>query len=292
MREGSGLVEFEKNFPKRYYDVGIAEQHAVTFAAGMACEGMKPVVAIYSTFLQRAYDQLIHDVALQDLPVLFALDRAGLVGADGATHAGAYDIPFLRCVPNMLVMTPADEAECRDLLTTAFHQPHPSAVRYPRGSGIGAVPFAELRTLPFGKGEIRRKSNAASGQRVAILAFGTLLYPALEAAESIDATVANMRFVKPLDVDLIKSLADDHDYFVTIEDGAIAGGAGSACLEALSGLGIQKPVLQLGIPDEFIEHGDYQLLMTKYGLDVEGITNSIKQRFPALLAVNSVISGK
>jgi 1-deoxy-D-xylulose-5-phosphate synthase len=292
MREGSGLVEFEKNFPKRYYDVGIAEQHAVTFAAGMACEGMKPVVAIYSTFLQRAYDQLIHDVALQDLPVLFALDRAGLVGADGATHAGAYDIPFLRCIPNMLVMTPADEAECRDLLTTAFHQPHPTAVRYPRGSGVGAIPSTELRTLPLGKGEIRRKSTAPTGKRVAILAFGTLLYSALEAAESLDATVANMRFVKPLDLELIQSLAADHDYFVTIEDGAIAGGAGSACLEALTKLGIQKPLLQLGLPDEFIEHGDYQLLMTKCGLDVEGITNSIKQRFPAVFVANSVISGK
>ena len=292
MREGSGLVEFEKSFPKRYYDVGIAEQHAVTFAAGMACEGMKPVVAIYSTFLQRAYDQLIHDVALQDLPVLFALDRAGLVGADGATHAGAYDIPFLRCIPNMLVMTPADEAECRDLLTTAFHQPHPTAVRYPRGAGVGKIPSTELRTLPLGKGEIRRKSNAPAGQRLAILAFGTLLYAGLEVAEGIDATVANMRFVKPLDLDLIKSLAESHDYFVTIEDGAIQGGAGSACLEALAALGINKPLLQLGLPDEFIEHGDYQLLMTKCGLDVEGIANSIKKRFPAVLMANSVISGK
>ena len=292
MREGSGLVEFEKSFPKRYYDVGIAEQHAVTFAAGMACEGMKPVVAIYSTFLQRAYDQLIHDVALQDLPVLFALDRAGLVGADGATHAGAYDIPFLRCIPNMLVMTPADEAECRDLLTTAFHQPHPSAVRYPRGAGVGTIASKELRTLPMGKGELRRKSTAPLGQRVAILAFGTLLYPALEVAEGIDATVANMRFVKPLDVDLIQSLAVDHDYFVTIEDGAIAGGAGSACLEALSNLGINKPLLQLGLPDQFIEHGDYGLLMTKCGLDAEGIAKSIKQRFPAILTVNSALVGK
>jgi len=292
MREGSGLVEFEKSFPKRYYDVGIAEQHAVTFAAGMACEGMKPVVAIYSTFLQRAYDQLIHDVALQDLPVLFALDRAGLVGADGATHAGAYDIPFLRCIPNMLVMTPADEAECRDLLTTAFHQPHPTAVRYPRGAGVGKIPSTELRTLPLGKGEVRRKSNAPTGQRLAILAFGTLLYAGLEVAEGIDATVANMRFVKPLDLDLIKSLAENHDYFVTIEDGAIQGGAGSACLEALAALGINKPLLQLGLPDEFIEHGDYQLLMTKCGLDVEGIANSIKKRFPAVLMANSVISGK
>ncbi|MBU3631528.1 1-deoxy-D-xylulose-5-phosphate synthase [Polynucleobacter sp. AP-Melu-500A-A1] len=292
MREGSGLGAFEKNFPKRYYDVGIAEQHAVTFAAGMACEGMKPVVAIYSTFLQRGYDQLIHDVALQDLPVLFALDRAGLVGADGATHAGAYDIPFLRCIPNMLVLTPADEAECRDLLTTAFHQSHPSAVRYPRGSGVGTIPSKELRTLPLGKGEIRRKSNAPAGKRLAILAFGTLLYPALEVAEGIDATVANMRFVKPLDLDLIKSLAADHDFFVTIEDGAIQGGAGSACLEALSHLDIYKPLLQLGLPDQFIEHGDYNLLMSKCGLDVEGISNSIKQRFPAISTINSELVGK
>ncbi len=296
MREGSGLVEFEKNFPKRYYDVGIAEQHAVTFAAGMACEGMKPVVAIYSTFLQRAYDQLIHDVAIQDLPVLFALDRAGLVGADGATHAGAYDIPFLRCIPNMLVLTPADEAECRDLLTTAFHQPHPSAVRYPRGAGVGAIPSKELRTLPLGKGELRRKSHAPAGQRLAILAFGTLLYPALEVAEQMDASVANMRFVKPLDTELLKSLAQDHDYFVTIEDGAIQGGAGSACLEALSAIGINKPLLQLGLPDEFIEHGDYRLLMSQCGLDSTGIAQAISQRFPgvnsAKAEVNAVVAGK
>ena len=296
MREGSGLVEFEKNFPKRYYDVGIAEQHAVTFAAGMACEGMKPVVAIYSTFLQRAYDQLIHDVAIQDLPVLFALDRAGLVGADGATHAGAYDIPFLRCIPNMLVMTPADEAECRDLLTTAFHQPHPSAVRYPRGAGVGIIPSKELRTVPLGKGELRRKSTAPAGQRVAILAFGTLLYPALEVAEQLDASVANMRFVKPLDVELLKSLAQDHDYFVTVEDGAIQGGAGSACLEALTAMGISKPLLQLGLPDQFIEHGDYKLLMSRCGLDFEGMAKAISQRFSGLntakAAVNTVVTGK
>ena len=292
MREGSGLVEFEKRFPKRYYDVGIAEQHAVTFAAGMACEGMKPVVAIYSTFLQRAYDQLIHDVAIQDLPVLFALDRAGLVGADGATHAGVYDIAFLRCIPNMLVMTPADEAECRDLLTTAFHQPHPSAVRYPRGSGVGTMPSTELRTIPLGKGEIRRKSNAPLGKRVAIIAFGTLLYPALEVAEQIDATVANMRFVKPLDVDLVKSLASDHDYLVTLEDGAIEGGAGSACLEVLAKAGMTKPLLQLGIPDEFVEHGDYSILMAQCGLDAIGIAKSITERFPDLLNVKTAVLGK
>ena len=296
MREGSGLVEFEKNFPKRYYDVGIAEQHAVTFAAGMACEGMKPVVAIYSTFLQRAYDQLIHDVAIQDLPVLFALDRAGLVGADGATHAGAYDIPFLRCIPNMLVLTPADEAECRDLLTTAFHQPHPGAVRYPRGAGVGTIPSKELLTVPLGKGELRRKSNAPAGQRLAILAFGTLLYPALELAGQFDASVANMRFVKPLDVELLKSLAQDHDYFVTIEDGAIQGGAGSACLEALSAMGINKPLLQLGLPDKFVEHGDYKLLMSQCGLDSAGIAQAISQRFPgvnsAKAEANAVVVGK
>ena len=292
MSEGSGLVEFEKNFPKRYYDVGIAEQHAVTFAAGMACEGMKPVVAIYSTFLQRAYDQVIHDVAIQDLPVLFALDRAGLVGADGATHAGAYDIAFLRCIPNMLVMTPADEAECRDLLTTAFHQAHPSAVRYPRGAGVGAIPSKELRTLTLGKGEFRRKSTAPAGNRIAILAFGTLLYPALTVAQSMNATLVNMRFVKPLDVDLLKSLAQDHDYFVSIEDGVIQGGAGSACLEALSALGINKPFLQLGLPDEFVEHGDYKLLMSACGLDSAGIAKSIKQRFPIAIAPIPVSVGK
>jgi 1-deoxy-D-xylulose-5-phosphate synthase len=280
MREGSGLVEFEKRFPDRYYDVGIAEQHAVTFAAGMACEGMKPVVAIYSTFLQRAYDQLIHDVAIQDLPVVFALDRAGLVGADGATHAGAYDIPFLRCIPNMLVMTPADEAECRDLLTTAYRQPHPSAVRYPRGSGAGVTPSAELRSLPLGKGEVRRESTAVAGKRLVILAFGTLLYPALDVGEALNATVVNMRFVKPLDVDLLKAVATSHDFLVTIEDGAIMGGAGSACLEALIQLNIHKPVLQLGLKDEFVEHGDYNLLMSRCGLDADGIKTSIATRFP------------
>jgi len=292
MREGSGLVEFEKQFPNRYYDVGIAEQHAVTFAAGMACEGMKPVVAIYSTFLQRAYDQLIHDVAIQDLPILFALDRAGLVGADGATHAGSYDIAFLRCIPNMLIMTPSDEAECRDLLTTAYHQNHPSAVRYPRGAGIGATPSKELRTVPFGKAELRRRSSAVSGKRIAILAFGTLLYPALEVAEQLNASVANMRFVKPLDVELLKTLAQDHDYFVTIEDGVIQGGAGSACLEALAAMAINKPLLQLGLPDSFIEHGDYKLLMAGCGLNAEGILKSIQERFPVILPVNPVVIGK
>ena len=266
--------------------MGIAEQHSVTFAAGMACEGMKPVVAIYSTFLQRAYDQLIHDVALQDLPIVFAIDRAGLVGADGATHAGAYDIAYLRCIPNLLIMTPADEAECRDLLTTAYHQEHPTAVRYPRGAGIGNTPSKELRTLPLGRGELRRKSTA-SGKRLAILAFGTLLYPALDVAEKLNATVVNMRFVKPLDIDLMQALAKDHDYFVSVEDGCVQGGAGSACLEAMNLLGISKPILPIGLPDEFIEHGDYNLLMAKCGLDSAGIEAAIVKRFPDLAAENA-----
>ena len=275
MREGSGMVEFEARFPDRYFDVGIAEQHAVTFAGGLACEGMKPVVAIYSTFLQRGYDQLIHDVALQDLPVVFALDRSGLVGADGATHAGVYDIPFIRCIPNMLLMAPADEAECRDLLTTAFKQNHPSAVRYPRGAGVGVTVTKELKELPLGKGEIRRTSTAKNSPKVAILAFGTLLYPALEVSEAFDATVANMRFIKPLDTDLVCELAKSHDLIVTLEEGAIGGGAGSACLEALSAAGIEVPSLVLGLPDRFIDHGDHALLMKECGLDVEGITKAI-----------------
>jgi len=284
MREGSGMVEFEKRFPKRYHDVGIAEQHAVTFAAGLACEGLKPVVAIYSTFLQRGYDQLIHDVAIQNLPVVFALDRAGLVGADGATHAGNYDIAYLRCIPNMSVLTPADEKECRDALTTAFRQDHPVAVRYPRGAGTGAAAGSELTELPFGKGEVRRsisRALAQGGPRVAILAFGTLLYPALAAAEKVDATVANMRFVKPLDVELVTELALTHDGVVTIEDGCVMGGAGSAVQEALAAAGILIPVLALGFPDEFIEHGDPVKLMAVCGLDAAGIEQSIVKRFGA-----------
>jgi 1-deoxy-D-xylulose-5-phosphate synthase len=277
MREGSGMVEFEKRFPGRYYDVGIAEQHAVTFAAGMACEGVKPVVAIYSTFLQRAYDQLIHDVALQNLPVVFALDRAGLVGADGATHAGAYDIPFVRCIPNMSMACPADERECRQLLSTAFGQDHPVAVRYPRGSGAGVEPLPGLEGLPFGKGEVRR-----TGRRIAILAFGTLLYPALQAAETLDATVANMRWAKPLDTALLLEIAATHDAFVTLEEGAVMGGAGSAVCEALNAAGIQKPVLQLGLPDVFIEHGDPAKLLALQGLDAEGIVRSVTARFGPL----------
>ncbi len=281
MREGSGMVEFEQRFPTRYYDVGIAEQHAVTFAAGLACEGMKPVVAIYSTFLQRAYDQLIHDVAIQNLPVVFALDRAGLVGADGATHAGAYDIAFLRCIPNMSVLVPADENECRQLLTTAFQQDHPTAVRYPRGAGAGVATDAALTALPWGRGEVRRQ-----GERIAVLAFGTMLYPAMVAGENLNATVANMRFVKPLDVALVTELARSHDAIVTVEEGCLMGGAGSAVQEALAAARIEVPVLTLGLPDEFIEHGDPAKLLSLCGLDAAGIEQSILQRFgarPALL---------
>ena len=275
MREGSGMVEFHKRFPGRYYDVGIAEQHAVTFAGGMACEGLKPVVAIYSTFLQRGYDQLIHDVALQNLPVVFALDRAGLVGADGATHAGAYDIAFVRSIPNMSMACPADERETRQLLSTAYEQDHPVCVRYPRGAGVGAAPLESLEGLPFGKGEIRRESVS---KKVAILAFGSLLYPALQAAESLDATVANMRWAKPLDEALLLQIAAEHELIVTVEDGCIMGGAGSAVLESLAAHGLSKPVLQLGLPDEFIEHGDPVKLMALQGLDAAGIEASIRKR--------------
>ncbi|SPA17371.1 1-deoxy-D-xylulose 5-phosphate synthase; flavoprotein, thiamin-binding [Cupriavidus taiwanensis] len=279
MREGSGMVEFEKRFPDRYYDVGIAEQHAVTFAGGLACEGLKPVVAIYSTFLQRGYDQLIHDVALQNLPVVFALDRAGLVGADGATHAGAYDIAYLRCIPNMMVMTPSDENECRQLLTTAFQQDCPSAVRYPRGSGPGAAIAADLAPVPVGKGVVRREGGARAGHRVGLLAFGSMVQPALGAAEALDATVADMRFVKPLDVALVKRLAADHDYLVTVEEGSVMGGAGSAVLEALAEAGIDKPVLTLGLPDRFVDHGDPAYLLQQCGLDAAGIERSVRERF-------------
>jgi len=280
MREGSGMVEFHRRFPDRYYDVGIAEQHAVTFAAGLACEGVKPVVAIYSTFLQRAYDQLIHDVALQNLPVVFALDRAGLVGADGATHAGAYDIAFVRCIPNMALACPADERECRQLLTSAFEHSGPVAVRYPRGSGAGAAPLPDLAGLPFGKGEVRRtRQETGPGPRIAILAFGTLLYPALQAGEALDATVANMRWAKPLDTALLLELAHQHDALVTVEEGCIQGGAGSAVCEALNAAGVTKPVLQLGLADEFIEHGDQARLLALQGLDAQGMERAIRQRF-------------
>jgi 1-deoxy-D-xylulose-5-phosphate synthase len=274
MREGSGLVEFEKRFPGRYYDVGIAEQHAVTFAAGLACEGLKPVVAIYSTFLQRAYDQLIHDVALQNLPVVFALDRAGLVGADGATHAGAYDIAYLRCIPNVSLACPADERECRQLLTSAFQQDHPVAVRYPRGAGVGVAAGTDLEPLPFGRGEVRRK-----GHRIAVLAFGTLLYPALEVADALDATVVNMRWAKPLDTELLLDIARSHEALVTVEEGCLPGGAGSAVSEALAAAGVLRPVLHLGLPDAFIEHGDPARLLALQGLDVAGIRAAIEARF-------------
>ncbi|MBI3730586.1 MAG: 1-deoxy-D-xylulose-5-phosphate synthase [Burkholderiales bacterium] len=274
MREGSGMVEFEKQFPKRYYDVGIAEQHSVTFAAGLACEGLKPVVAIYSTFLQRAYDQLIHDVALQNLDVTFALDRAGLVGADGATHAGNYDLAYLRCIPNMVVMAASDENECRQMLSTAYQYPGPAAVRYPRGSGIGVPTGKDLTTIPLGKGEIKRQ-----GKRIAILAFGSLVHQALQAAEQLDATLANMRFVKPLDVELLKSLAASHDELVTVEEGCTMGGAGSAVAEAMAEAGITKPLLILGLPDRFVDHGDPGLLLAQCGLDATGIKKSIRARF-------------
>ncbi len=274
MREGSGMVKFEQKFPDRYYDVGIAEQHAVTFAAGMACEGLKPVVAIYSTFMQRAYDQLIHDVALQNLDVTFALDRAGLVGADGATHAGNYDLAFLRCIPNMVVMAASDENECRQMLSTAFAYKGPASVRYPRGSGSGVAVEKTLSTIPLGKGEVRRE-----GKGIAILAFGTMVAPALAAGDKLNATVANMRFIKPLDVELVKQLAASHDALVTVEEGCIMGGAGAAVSEALAEAGIVKPILHLGLPDRFIDHGDAGQLLAKCGLDSDGIAASIVQRF-------------
>ncbi len=273
MREGSGLVEFSQQFPDRYFDVGIAEQHAVTFAAGLACEGLKPVVAIYSTFLQRAYDQLIHDVALQNLPVVFALDRGGLVGADGPTHHGAFDLSYLRCIPNMTVMAPADENECRQMLCTAFGLDGPAAVRYPRGAGVGAAPAEAMQALPVGRGEVRRE-----GKRVAILAFGAMLAPALEAAAELDATVANMRFVKPLDRELAYRLAASHELVVTVEENVTAGGAGSAVAETLAADGIAVPMLMLGLPDRFVEHGDPQQLLAECGLDAAGIARSVRER--------------
>jgi len=283
MREGSGLVRFEQEFPDRYFDVGIAEQHAVTFAAGLASDGMKPVVAIYSTFLQRAYDQLIHDVAIQKLPVLFALDRGGLVGADGATHHGAFDLSYLRCIPNMVVMTPSDENECRQMLTTGLECGAPAAVRYPRGVGPGVAIEQELKPLAIGRGVVRRNGKARKGRRIALLAFGSMLTPALAAAEEFDATVANMRFVKPLDAALVRQLAGTHDAIVTIEENAIEGGAGSAVLEELAAAQVQIPVLQLGLPDRFVDHGDPALLLKECGLDAHGVAASIRTRFAPLL---------
>jgi len=276
MREGSGMVSFHQQYPKRYFDVGIAEQHSVTFGAGMATEGLKPVVAIYSTFLQRGYDQLIHDVALQNLDVTFALDRAGLVGADGATHAGNYDLAYLRCIPNMVVMAASDENECRQMLTTAYHYPGPAAVRYPRGAGVGAAIQQELTSIEIGRGVVRRE-----GKGIAILAFGSMVAPSVAAGEELNATVANMRFVKPLDVELLTRLAKEHDYLVTVEEGCVMGGAGSAVMEALAAAGIAKPVLNLGLPDKFIDQGDPAALLASVGLDAKGIAASIRQRFAA-----------
>jgi 1-deoxy-D-xylulose-5-phosphate synthase len=279
MREGSGLVEFERRFPKRYYDVGIAEQHAVTFAAGIACEGLKPVVAIYSTFLQRGYDQLVHDVALQNLPVVFAIDRAGMVGADGATHAGAYDIAYLRCLPNMLVMTPANAQECRDMLTTGFAFDGPSAIRYPRGSGQGPDAGTALEVMAIGKGQVERSIQDKPAKRIAFICFGPMLYTAMEVAEAIDATVVNMRFVKPLDEVLLKSIATTHDGIVLVEDSCVMGGAGSACLEFLAEQDIQVSTLQIGLPDQFTEHGDIPSLMELYGISAKQIEARVRARF-------------
>ncbi|MEX0900619.1 MAG: 1-deoxy-D-xylulose-5-phosphate synthase [Gammaproteobacteria bacterium] len=273
MREGSGLVDFEQRFPDRYFDVGIAEQHSVTLAAGFACEGRKPVVAIYSTFLQRAYDQLIHDVVLQRLPVLFAIDRAGVVGPDGPTHSGSFDHTYLRCLPGVVVMAPSDEAECRRMLTTGFRHDGPAAVRYPRGSGPGAAVDSSLDTIPMGKAELRR-----DGRGTALLAFGAVLAPALEAAETLDATVVNMRFVKPLDEAMLTRIADSHSLLVTIEDSAIAGGAGSAVNEWMARSGRTGQILNLGLPDRFLDHGSREQLLADAGLDAAGITESVRKR--------------
>ena len=272
MREGSGMVRFAEEYPQRFHDVGIAEQHALTFAAGLACEGIRPVVAIYSTFLQRAYDQLIHDIALQNLPVMLALDRGGLVGADGATHNGAFDLSYLTCVPNMLVMAPADENECRQMLTTAFHHDGPSAVRYPRGHGPGVPPQKALTPLPLGKGEIRR-----TGSRIALLAFGSMLAAALEAGETLNATVANMRFVKPLDHALVRELAFGHDLLVTLEENAVIGGAGAEVSRSLEEQGLTTRLLRIGLPDRFTEHGDSVTLLAQLGLDARSIAERVKR---------------
>ncbi len=274
MREGSGLVKFAERFPQRYFDVGIAEQHALTFAAGLACDGRKPVVAIYSTFLQRAYDQLIHDIAIQNLPVMFAIDRAGLVGGDGATHNGSFDLTYLRGVPNLTIMVPADEDECRQMLYTAFRMDTPAVVRYPRGSGPGVAIRHEMAALPHGRGEIRRRGGGTP--KIAILAFGSMLAPSLAAAETLDATVANMRFVKPLDDALVAQLAGAHDLLVTVEENVVMGGAGSAVLESLQRQGLTPPVLQLGLPDRFIDQGDPALQLADCGLNADGIVASIR----------------
>jgi 1-deoxy-D-xylulose-5-phosphate synthase len=282
MCDGSGLNAFAEKYPSRYFDVGIAEQHALTFAAGMACDGLKPVVAIYSTFLQRAYDQLIHDIALQNCDVLFAIDRAGLVGADGPTHAGSFDLSYLRCIPNIVIMAPSDENECRQMLTTGYQYQGVAAVRYPRGSGTGASIDAKLETLPIGKGEIVRESTLKKGKKVAILAFGSMLAPALQAAPVLEATVANMRFIKPLDIALIAELASTHDLIVTIEENALMGGAGAAVLEAMQMLNLSNPTLCLGLPDTFIEHGVHETMLAECGLDSLGIVTSIQQKLNVL----------
>jgi len=280
MREGSGLVDFAARFPDRYCDVGIAEQHAMTFAGGLAADGCKPVLAIYSTFLQRAYDQLIHDVQIQNLPIVLAIDRAGLVGADGATHNGSFDLTYLRCLPNMTVMAPSDENECRQMLFTAFQMDTPAAVRYPRGTGPGVPLEREMRALPIGKGEIRRERIAlGDGEaRVAILAFGSMVSTSLKAAETLNATVANMRFVKPIDEALMLELANRHELLVTVEENVIAGGAGSACIEVLQNLGVEMPVLQIGLPDRFIDQGDPGIQLAECGLTAEGIVKSVRAR--------------
>jgi 1-deoxy-D-xylulose-5-phosphate synthase len=282
MREGSGLVRFSKEYPERYFDVAIAEQHAVTLAAGMACEGAKPVVAIYSTFLQRGYDQLVHDVAIQNLDVLFAIDRGGVVGPDGATHAGNLDLSYLRCVPNMVVMAPSDENECRQMLSTGHRHQGPAAVRYPRGTGPGAVIQPTLDTLPIGKGEVRRR-----GSRLALLAFGAIVPAAEKVGEELDLTVANMRFVKPLDRELVLQLARTHDGFVTLEDNVVAGGAGSGVAELLAAEGIALPVLHLGLPDEFQHHASREQLLAEAGLDADGIRASVLKRWPQLTSTQA-----
>ena len=291
MREGSGLVKFSQEFPDRYFDVAIAEQHAVTFAAGLAAEGMKPVVAIYSTFMQRGYDQLIHDVALQNLPVLFALDRGGLVGADGPTHHGAFDLSFLRCIPNLTVMTPADENECRQMLYTGFTLSNPSAVRYPRGAGPGVALQSVMTALPIGKGVLVREIKGYEAKRIAILAFGSMVKPAADCGEELNVAVANMRFVKPIDHDLIFKLATTHDYLVTIEENVVMGGAGSAVAESLAAQDLTVPLLQLGLPDQFVEHGDPAVLLADCGLNREGISQSIRG-WLVRLASTEVVSKK
>ena len=301
MCDGSGMNAFAEKYPSRYFDVGIAEQHALTFAAGMACDGVKPVVAIYSTFLQRAYDQLIHDIALQNLDVLFAIDRAGLVGADGPTHAGSFDLSYLRCIPNIIIMAPSDENECRQMLSTGYQYKGVAAVRYPRGAGTGATIDTKLESLPIGKGEIKRTSTLKKGKKVAILAFGSMLAPALQAALVLDASVANMRFVKPLDVDLIAQLASTHDLIVTVEENALMGGAGAAVLEAMQNMHLTYPTLSptlsstlsstlcLGLPDTFIEHGVHETMLAECGLDKSGIVNAITQKLKLWFRITVLI---